>query len=299
MRQQLLPILACPVCRGGLGFRGEATAERLVSGALSCGACGRTYPVRDELAILKDLDQSAGEWEWKVDVSQPEEFEAVQRGYDEALPEEVRQARASMVEHLLGAAADSVGPILDVATGMGTLFRPLAARLDSCQEARPDCCCVACDVDERVLRGTQLRLHHEGHARAASFCVTDAKHLAVQDDVIGAVVSFGGFANIPEGPSALREAARVLRPGGALAFSTLLLREGSPSLEMATRLGYAPLMTAEGVLAALSATGLRLCDQREFVSGIWPACPYDLLPVEGDCFAHAAFLSRKPNSCDA
>lgn len=299
MRLELLPILACPVCHGDLEFQGESTEERLVNGALSCRTCGQSYPVADELAILKNVEQSAGEWQWNVNVSQPDDFAGVLRAYEEALPEAVRKARVTLIEDLLDAAGDAGGPVLDVATGMGTLFRPLAAQLADQHAVHPAERCLACDVDESVLRGTQLRLRREGHASSASFCVCDAKHLALRDGVMGAVVSFGGFANVPEGFAALSEAARVLQPGGLLAFSTLLLRQGSASLELAAQLGYATLMTAAGVLAALAETGLQVFDQKEFVSGSWPTCPYDLLPVEGDWFAHSAYWARKPESSDA
>lgn len=298
MKQQLLPILACPLCRGTLTFRGEASAERVVQGELLCCACGRTYAVRDEMPILKDRDQSAGEWQWQVDTRAPEDFERLRAAYDAALPVAVRQSRAKLVEHLLRVAEDPDGPILDVGTGMGTLFRPLAARLETRRSGDQAPACLACDVDERVLRGTQLRLRREGHDANASFCVSDAKYLAVQDGAMAAVVSLDGFANIPDGWAALREAARVLRPGGVLAFSTLLLDEASPSFQLAAELGHSELMSTDGVLAGLSAAGLQPCEQRQFASGTWPACLYDLLPREGDRFAHAVFSAHKPEGSD-
>jgi uncharacterized protein len=41
--EDLLAIMACPVCRGALEDRGEA---------LACVACGRQYPVRDGIPIM-------------------------------------------------------------------------------------------------------------------------------------------------------------------------------------------------------------------------------------------------------
>lgn len=41
---EFVQMLACPACRGELVLRGE---DRL-----HCGACHRTYPVRDDIPIL-------------------------------------------------------------------------------------------------------------------------------------------------------------------------------------------------------------------------------------------------------
>jgi uncharacterized protein YbaR (Trm112 family) len=41
--EDLLAIMACPVCRGALEDRGEA---------LACTACGVLYPVRDGIPIM-------------------------------------------------------------------------------------------------------------------------------------------------------------------------------------------------------------------------------------------------------
>lgn len=296
MKRHLLPLLACPACGEGLDFEGLTTDERLAQGVLYCRGCARQYQLLDELPILKDRELSADEWQWEVDVSEVRDFDAIRAAYDAALSDEVRAARVAIIEHILAVVSDGSGPILDVATGMGTLFRPLAARITALPRAAGLRDCLASDVDESVLRGTQRKLRQEGSAATASLLVSDAKHLALQDGVMGTVVSFGGFGNVPDGGSALREAARVLQSGGLLVFSTLLLRESSPSFRLAAEKGYGELMSAERVQTVLGAAGLQLIEQREFVSGTWPGCPYDLLPLEGDWFAHAVFTAHKPEA---
>ena len=296
MRRHLLSLLACPVCGARLDYEGTYSGERLLQGVLHCLGCARQYQVLDELPILKDRDLSADEWSWEVDVSDLRDFDAVRSSYGAALPQGVRIAQEEIVKNILGAVRLTPGPILDVAMGMGTLFRPLAAQLASETSATGVRDCMASDVDECVLRGTQRKLRHEAGASAASLLVSDAKHLALQDAVIRAVVSFGGFGNVPRGGTALREAARVLQSGGLLVFSALLLQEDSPSHELAAEHGYAEMMSTPGVRAAVEATGLQLIKEQEFVSGRWSHCPYDLLPLEGDWFAHAVFTACKRDS---
>jgi len=295
MKRHLLPLLACPVCGQGLDFQGRATDERLVQGVLRCGGCARHYQVLDELPILKDRELSADEWQWEVDVSNVRDFDAIRSAYDAALSDEVRAAKSAIIEHVLALLSEGSGPILDVATGMGTLFRPLAARLAALPCVAAPRHGLASDVDESVLRGTQRKLRQEGGATAASFLVSDARHLALRDGVMETVVSFFGFCNVPNGSTVLREAARVLRRGGLLVFSTLLLQEDSPGFRLAAEKGYGELMSAHRVEAALEGAGLQLWQQKVFVSGRWPGCPYDLLPLEGDGFAHAVFTTYKPD----
>lgn len=295
MKRHLLPLLACPVCGQGLDFEGLATDERLVQGVLRCGGCARQYQVLDELPILKERGLSADQWQWEVDVSNVRDFDALRSAYEAALSDEVRAAKSAIIAHILALVSEGSGPILDVATGMGTLFRPLAARLAALSRAAGTRDGLASDVDESVLRGTQRKLRQEGETAAASFLVSDARHLALQDGVMGTVVSFFGFCNVPDGSTVLREAARVLRHGGLLAFSTLLLQDDSPGFRLAAENGYGELMSVDGVKAALEGAGLQLEQQKVFVSGRWPGCPYDLLPLEGDGFAYSVFTAHKPN----
>ncbi len=46
--KELLDILACPVCKAGLVLRTDT---------LKCTACGRVYPIRDDIPIL--LEEAA------------------------------------------------------------------------------------------------------------------------------------------------------------------------------------------------------------------------------------------------
>lgn len=53
MKRSLLPILCCPVCKGDLALAvtGE-DATGIISGTLSCPACGVSYPIEDGIPDL-------------------------------------------------------------------------------------------------------------------------------------------------------------------------------------------------------------------------------------------------------
>jgi len=54
--QELLHILACPVCRNGLDIMGETEG-------LACSRCAVVYPIRDEIPVmLAEEAVPAREW---------------------------------------------------------------------------------------------------------------------------------------------------------------------------------------------------------------------------------------------
>lgn len=57
MKKELMEILACPVCRGGLELHIEAEdAAEVIAGTLHCAACPETYPIEDTIPNLLPPD---------------------------------------------------------------------------------------------------------------------------------------------------------------------------------------------------------------------------------------------------
>ena len=56
LKKELIEILACPQCKGGLELRPAGDG-------LSCAKCGVVYPVRDDIPIML-VDQAVPEKEW-------------------------------------------------------------------------------------------------------------------------------------------------------------------------------------------------------------------------------------------
>jgi ubiquinone/menaquinone biosynthesis C-methylase UbiE len=78
------------------------------------------------------------------------------------------------------------------------------------------------DLDPAMVALAQQRLAQYG-ARAHVF-VADAARIAAPDASFDAVVDYGVIHHIPNWPQALREIARVLKPGGVFYFEDLLKR---------------------------------------------------------------------------
>ncbi|MFK7988642.1 MAG: ArsR/SmtB family transcription factor [Sandaracinaceae bacterium] len=103
-----------------------------------------------------------------------------------------------------------LGDVLDAGSGDGTLAALIAARARS----------VTClDQSKKVLDAARRRLSDQPHVR---FTEGDVCALPFEPACFDHVMSFNVLASVPHPGDALREAARVLRPGGGLTLVTLL-----------------------------------------------------------------------------
>jgi SAM-dependent methyltransferase len=118
---------------------------------------------------------------------------------------------ARKVIELIG---EHAGPWLDVSCGPGGLLRRLAAIAGS-----------------RAVYGLDLSRPMLERARAAAPSVTlvrgDATELPFEDATFGAVTNLAALDLYPDPARVVREAARVLAPGGRWVCSTFVRRAGS------------------------------------------------------------------------
>lgn len=119
-------------------------------------------------------------------------------------------SRLSVVSEQLCETADLRSPwaVLDVATGPGTTA--LAA-------ARRGCRVTGVDISEALLNHARARAAAEG--LEVTFAHEDAEDLSFGTGSFDAVMSTFGIGFTPSAEDAAREAVRVLRPGGRLAFT--------------------------------------------------------------------------------
>lgn len=53
MKKDLMEILVCPVCKGGLELKvAEEQGDEVVTGALYCAVCNESYPIEDTIPNL-------------------------------------------------------------------------------------------------------------------------------------------------------------------------------------------------------------------------------------------------------
>jgi len=58
MKRELMQILVCPVCKGGLELKvDEEKEEEIVRGSLYCSNCNHSYPIIDAIPNLLPPEQ--------------------------------------------------------------------------------------------------------------------------------------------------------------------------------------------------------------------------------------------------
>lgn len=112
------------------------------------------------------------------------------------------------------------GDVLEIACGTGLLTRRLRQRL------APDVRLVATDLSVAMLDYARRTV---GEGRAIEWQEADAANLPFGDERFGAVVCAFGFMFVPDKVLALREARRVLAPGGILLFNVWDRIEENPA----------------------------------------------------------------------
>lgn len=293
MHDRLLKLLACPICSASLTFQGTIRKSRCVKGFLKCSS-GHTFQVKEQIGLLKDAKLSETEFEWRVDVADEGKYLEIRKEYDSYLRDDQKAAIGKMIENLAGyvsrSSLQSDGIVLDVASGMGTFVLPLLDKFSAGSTV------IGTDIDERPLRGLMNRSRKAGSYDRLSLVVVDAKHLCFKNDVFSTASSFFGFDNVPETVLALEECARILRVGGRVFFASLWYREGSESMRLAEEYKVGQIASEGRLKDALAKSGLILDRVEEVYSGLWPRNPMDLLPFEGDEYAHVIVSARKPKN---
>ncbi|MFF9915324.1 SAM-dependent methyltransferase [Streptomyces sp. NPDC013457] len=173
-----------------------------------------------------------------------------------AHPEEaIADASRRTVQHAADGIADLLGPdatVLDLGSGYGGSSRALAERFG--------CRVVALDLSEEHNRRHRAANAKCGLERSIEVEAGSVSHLPYESGRFDAVWSLEVLCHVPDRPDALREAARVLKPGGALVFSDIMAAETTPPQALRpalSRLAVETLATPSFYLEHLSRLGLK------------------------------------------
>lgn len=136
-------------------------------------------------------------------------------------PERYLVAAARMTDHMVEVAGVGDGAsVLDVGCGFG-------GTLDYVGDRHRGCRLVGINIDERQLQNArQLLDEHAFSADPIHLVTADGCSLPVADNSVDHVLAVECIFHFPSRKQFFREVARVLRPGGTLAISDLLLQPG-------------------------------------------------------------------------
>jgi demethylmenaquinone methyltransferase/2-methoxy-6-polyprenyl-1,4-benzoquinol methylase len=185
---------------------------------------------------------------------------------------------------------------LDLATGTGDLAFMIARE-------HPDATVIATDPSRKMLDVAVEKARAQGLGARVRFSPGDAQAIDLADASVDGVSMAFGIRNVPDRPRALREMARIVRPGGRVAIHGLSEpRRGLMARlarfhihEVVPRLGGALSGSAEyGYLqrsiaafpppeefaATMEASGLRVLEARPLTLGV--VCLFVATPAGGE-----------------
>jgi len=102
-------------------------------------------------------------------------------------------------------------PILELGIGGGVISNNLQVKLQNSN-------LVGLDVSRKMLEACKANLSHYSQARDASLIVGDIFHLPFRSSSLNSVITVRLIPNLVENDLALKEVARILKPGGQIIF---------------------------------------------------------------------------------
>jgi len=138
-------------------------------------------------------------------------------GYWGAGAKSQREASEALVDLLVARISDTNGPVLDVACGLGASTKRLS-------QTWPPEVITGINVSDIQIAAARAR------APGCTLLLMDATRLDFPDNHFGAVICVEAAFHFETREKFLKEAYRVLKPGGSLVMSDILFRAMPPAL---------------------------------------------------------------------
>jgi len=221
MRQRLLSVLRCPVCRGAV--EPDEMREQIEQGTLRCLSCGETFPVERGIPMmlsdrLPGMREKRGEIEGWVEKAKGEDWYEPVDEVDAALPYVCRDL--GWTDSVWAANEYSFSRLLErwVRPGLRVLEVGAAKGWGSQYMVPRGCEYVASDVlgDEKIGIGRGVAFYAErvGHFECVQ---ADGEHLPFADGSFDLTYCVATLHHALDLPKMVSEMARVTRRGGIVA----------------------------------------------------------------------------------
>jgi uncharacterized protein YbaR (Trm112 family) len=244
MLADLIPMLECPACHGGLDWAIHQAAEaHILAADIRCRSCGAGYAVRDGIGLFltpnlprEDLDPWQGveselmqylhhhpDVERRLMQVPPDALNPADRFFRAlVLEERGRYLEARVVEESALAGLHTAEYLACWSGQMENVIERLAAAdgpvvdlasgrcyLVERLAQRLNCPIVACDFSPRVLQRDRQRLQAQGLSRQVSLLAFDARRTPFQKGAVKVLTTNLGLPNIREPGDLLGELRRI------------------------------------------------------------------------------------------
>lgn len=272
MDGRLLDIMRCPLCGGDLNLRNALFSSGLIhEGSLNCTLCHTQFPIKDGVPCLLGPE---GMPKGTIHFDEEQARQRAEEGY---------ALRNDRYRTTLGKAAlNTLGPVLDLASGVG---------LGACYYlAANHHQVIASDASWPLMRGHAQFAEEQGFSPFLSCIATNVARLPFKNDSLGAVTVYSIHDIRGEGDAqskAVDEAYRCLRSGGSFITVSSGVDEGTRSEELLIEtlpldFGGTGFITLSAARATLESFGFRDI-YFEILDESWKkASPGDILPLEGE-----------------
>lgn len=217
MKREILDYTVCPSCTGMLIFNkiDSQTGLDIITGALMCTKCKRTYEITDGIPVLKVGKQEAiamdyqkhaadfdKEWEKFGSVKSQEELDGRKTN-----PELTKNSTKMQLSTLYEYCYSQKSKILDVGCGLGFDLKRIKERFE-------DCVLFGIDVSEIAINQAQR------NGAPGFLCVAFAESLPFTENFFDIIISHEVLEHVVDPSSCLAEMGRVLKENGRITIST-------------------------------------------------------------------------------